>query len=116
MERDPLRGQLFENMVVMDLYKNILNQGKIPEFYFYRDNSQNEVDLVVKQGQIFHNIEIKSSQTYHSSMTKTLHFLETVLKEKCINNLIYAGDGGKSVQGVKLINYQDAPLSIEGAS
>jgi predicted AAA+ superfamily ATPase len=113
MERDPLRGQLFENMVIMDLYKFMLNQGKIPEFYFYRDNSQNEVDLICKQGRVFHNIEIKSSQTYRESMTKTLHFLKPLLKGDCFNYLIYAGEGGRIVGDVQLLNYQDESEALK---
>lgn len=38
----------------------------INEFYFYRDSAQQEVDLIYKQGSEFYNIEIKSSQTYHT--------------------------------------------------
>ena len=40
IERDPLRGQLFENMVVMELYKYMLNRG----------SAQNEIDLIYKMG------------------------------------------------------------------
>jgi predicted AAA+ superfamily ATPase len=112
MERDPLRGHLFENMVVMDLYKEKLNQGIVPEFYFYRDSAQNEVDLIYKQGRIFYMIEIKSSQTYHASMTKSLHLLRGLLKGECHSSLIYAGEGGRIVNGVRLINYQNAGEAI----
>lgn len=108
IERDPLRGQLFENMVVLELYKHILNQGKIPEFYFYRDSAQNEIDLIYKQGRKFFNIEIKSSQTYHSNMLKSLRFFSNIAKVECSNILIYAGSGGIMVHDVKLLNYQQA--------
>lgn len=113
MERDPLRGQLFENMVVMELYKTMLNQGKIPEFYFYRDSAQNEVDLIYKQGREFFNIEIKSSQTYHSNMLKGLKYFTAAVKTQCHNTLIYTGEGEITVQGVKLLNYQQASECIE---
>lgn len=112
MERDPLRGHLFENMIVMDLYKHQLNQGKVPEFYFYRDSSKNEVDLMYKTGRTYFNIEIKSSQTYHSSMGQSLHLLETLIPGDCHSAVIYAGEGGRSVNGIRLINYQNASEAI----
>lgn len=112
MERDPLRGHLFENMVVMDLYKNQLNQGKVPEFYFYRDSAKNEVDLIYKTGRTYFNIEIKSAQTYHSSMSQSLHLLQNLLKGDCHNSVIYAGEGGITVNGVKLINYQNVSEAV----
>ena len=38
LNRDPLRGALFENLVILELMKYRLNQGKEPNLYFYRDN------------------------------------------------------------------------------
>ncbi|MFN3234996.1 MAG: DUF4143 domain-containing protein [Gammaproteobacteria bacterium] len=43
-----LRGQLFENFVVMDIIKSRLNKGEDSNFYFYRDSIQKEVDLICK--------------------------------------------------------------------
>ncbi len=36
----PLRGELFENMVILEFYKSRYNAGKEPNSYFYRDQSQ----------------------------------------------------------------------------
>lgn len=35
----PLKGQLFENLVVLEIMKQYLNQGKHPQLHFYRDSS-----------------------------------------------------------------------------
>ena len=80
MSRDPLRGNLFENLVVMELYKKQINKGKTPEMYFYRDSNGNEVDVLVNDNGI-NAYEIKSSQTYHTSFLKgLLHIKELDLK------------------------------------
>ena len=42
----PLLGQLFENMVIMDAIKTRLNKGEDHNIFFYRDNNQNEVDVI----------------------------------------------------------------------
>lgn len=42
----PLRGAIFENYVVAEMMKQYYHKGEIPHLYFYRDKSQNEVDLI----------------------------------------------------------------------
>ncbi len=49
--RDPLRGHLFENMVIAEALKYRLNQGKRSNLYFYRDSKGNEVDLLIGRGE-----------------------------------------------------------------
>ena len=50
LARDTLRGQIFENMVVMELVKARYNQAKPAQLSFYRDNQGNEVDIIFQQG------------------------------------------------------------------
>ena len=42
----PLRGALFENLVINEAMKQKLNHGENPQLYFYRDQRQHEVDLL----------------------------------------------------------------------
>ena len=58
---------MFENMVVIECLKQRFNQGKMPNMYFYRDSNQNEIDLIVEQGNTLVAVEIKSSATYSES-------------------------------------------------
>lgn len=59
----PLRGNLFENMVVMEVLKYRYNQGRRSNIYFWRDAKGNEVDLLIEQGAETVPIEIKSGAT-----------------------------------------------------
>ena len=61
--RDPLWGSLFENFVVMEAKKDLLNQGDNQPLYFYRDSTGNEVDLLVPSGGKYRAIEIKAGAT-----------------------------------------------------
>lgn len=70
--RDPLRGNLFENLVVADLVKYCLNRGRTPDLHFYRDSNGVEVDLLHADGRVVHPIEIKSASTFHPDFTKGL--------------------------------------------
>ncbi|WEV67212.1 ATP-binding protein [Bifidobacterium sp. ESL0769] len=67
----PVLGNVFENLIVAETSKRYFNQGKNPELYFYRDDSDIEVDLLdftdSSQPDL---VEIKSGQTYHDRFAK----------------------------------------------
>ena len=63
LARDPMRGYLVENLVILELMKYRHNHGLDPNFYYYRDNHKNEVDVIIKQANQLIPIEIKSSKT-----------------------------------------------------
>lgn len=72
-ERDPLRGHLFENLLILDAYKQSQHAGSPPMFSFFRDSNGNEVDLLMTRGgRHFRAIEIKSGSTFHPDMLKGL--------------------------------------------
>ena len=56
--RDPLRGNLFENLAVVEALKNRWNRGKRSNLNFYRDSRGNEVDLLVSIGPDLFPVEI----------------------------------------------------------
>jgi predicted AAA+ superfamily ATPase len=58
------RGALFENLVTRELLKRRYNQGLAGNLYFWRNNTGEEVDLVLEQGEKLLPIETKSSQTF----------------------------------------------------
>jgi len=68
----PLRGNLFENMAIMEALKYRYNQGKRNNIYFYRDSNGNEIDLLYVKGHDMLPIEIKSGQTVTSSYFSSL--------------------------------------------
>lgn len=74
----PLRGALFENMVVLEFIKSRLNQGKNLNLYFYRDKSQNEIDLIEENGAQLKAYEIKSAKSFTKSFTKGLDYLRKI--------------------------------------
>lgn len=106
LERDKMRGPLFENLIVMEAIKTRLNAGKQPNVFFYRDSNQNEVDLILKQGSSLTGIEVKSSMTYHKEFERTVRNLEKYVKAPISDRIvIYAGDMENTSGEVKLINY-----------
>lgn len=105
--RDPLVGQLFENMIVLEALKTRYNQGRSPNLYFYRDSHGNEIDLLYTSGRKLVGIEIKSSATF------TRHFKKTLLrfseKQRPLESsyVIYNGDERQFSDGVHAINFRN---------
>lgn len=92
VSRDPLVGQLFENLVVLECLKSQANQGRISQLYFYRDSNGNEVDLLVPFGRQLIAIEAKFSATYNPALLKSLKKLTQITDKIHDAYLVYNGD------------------------
>jgi len=93
VQRDPLYGALFENMVIIDRLKTALNQRCNPAFSFYRDNVGNEVDLIEPDGAGVHALEIKAGATINSDYFKGLaHFRKSFPDRWIDGTVVYGGD------------------------
>lgn len=109
LQRDPLRGALFENMVVMDLIKTQYNLGLDHYLYFYRDQQGHEVDLIYQKESQLIPIEIKSSKTFHPQFLKEIDYFSTLFPDKCKQGyVIYSGEHAQPLGWKYLLNYQKA--------
>jgi len=88
----PLRGMLFENLVIVETLKYFLNRSRRPQIFFYRDSNGNEVDLVVPLAGRPVPIEIKSAATLSSSLFKGIHRFCKAIPEAENPILIYDGE------------------------
>ena len=96
----PLRGQLFENLVVVEALKHRLNQGKRSNLSFFRDRSGLEVDLLASNGDRIAAVEIQAGQTVQSAFFKNLDKLEELLPDRVAHKaLVHSGEGGYVRQG-----------------
>ena len=106
--RDPLRGALFENLIILEVLKNRLNMGIEPNLYYYRDNNGHEVDLILKSANKFLPIEIKSSATFNSSFTKELKYFSDLTEGRTSKGyIVYAGEQEQNVGDFELINFNN---------
>lgn len=105
----PLRGALFENMVVAEFYKRYFNRGRTPHLYFYRDSSQKEVDLIEEQTfDQLHIYEIKSAKRYNSQFAAGLDYFKKLYGEKVTNaTVLYDGDESATFNGVLCQNWRE---------
>ena len=107
LDRDKMRGAIFENMIVMEAIKHRYNMGLEGGVFFYRDSNQNEVDLLIKQEGELTAIEVKSSMTYSSSFKKALTQIEGWIKTPISKKaIVYSGDFENTSGNINLINYR----------
>lgn len=107
LDRDKMRGAIFENMIVMEAIKHRYNMGLEGGVFFYRDSNQNEVDLLIKQEGELTAIEVKSSMTYSSSFEKTLTQIEGWIKTPISKKaIVYSGDFENTSGNINLIDYR----------
>ncbi len=104
--RDPLRGGLYENLIIVELLKARLNRGLRPEMFFYRDTHGNEVDLVIRRGGRLVPVEIKSASTFTGEfLTGIERFRAVVGEERCEpGTVLYNGEQAMKVKGVRILN------------
>ena len=114
IKRDQLRGFLIENMVILELIKARVNHGLEPQLYYYRDNHQNEVDLIYKHANELIPIEIKSSQTFTNDFLKGLKFYQDLVTPRAQKGyVVYTGDFEQKIRNFSVINYKHASKIID---
>lgn len=92
-------------MVVLDFAKNLFNQGKLANLYFYRDSNGLEADLLFQQGRNLIPMEIKSSSTYKPELLKGLQRIcgLSPLMKKAF--LVYAGEPFTFSNGLSAVRF-----------
>lgn len=105
VSRDPLRGNLYENLVILEFLKATFNRGMRPELYFYRDTHGNEVDLVLRKSRMLIPIEIKSAATFNDAFLKGIEKLQKILVDRCSGGFVlYTGIEGFNIKGTNILN------------
>lgn len=99
----PYRGSLFENLVIVEFLKNRYNQGKTNNLAFWRDNTGNEIDLVIESGHVLHPVEIKSGKTVSEDYFKNLRFWKKLTGQNR-GSIIYDGDTPQErTEGIRVV-------------
>ena len=108
VQAHPLRGALFETMVVNEMLKTRCNLGLREPLYFWRDNSGTEVDVVVERGNEIAAVEIKSGPTVASDAFGALRKWRKYAAERgnfsaIYPALVYGGDTRFTRDGVDVM-------------
>jgi predicted AAA+ superfamily ATPase len=111
LEFHPLRGAIFENMVVTEYVKQFTNQNIDPPLYFWRDKTGREVDLIIDYEGKLTPLEIKSGQTIRPEFLKGIAYWMKLAKVP--NGIVaYAGkDLQKHSNGIVIENWREIKVS-----
>jgi len=112
LQTHPLRGALYENLVINEMLKERYNKGKDNNFFFYRDKSQREIDIIQWNGIHLSAFEIKSGISFRTDFFKNIDYLKTVLKDKINRSaVIYDGNTEQDQRERGIYNFRNFCLN-----
>ncbi|MES2798164.1 MAG: ATP-binding protein [Bacteroidota bacterium] len=92
LEDSYMKGNIFENMVIAEYYKQNEHQYKLLDYWFWQDSNKNEVDLLTVEGDRFDIIEIKSTSTIMENLFDNMNKFESTSGNKVNSKtLVYGG-------------------------
>lgn len=107
IDTHPLRGALFENMVVSEFYKKRHNAGAPINLFYWRDKTGHEIDLVIDTAGRLLPIEIKSGTTITPQFFKNLDYWCKLSGAKS-SIVLYAGkEKQKRSSGTEILPWKD---------
>lgn len=106
VSRDPLLGNLFENLVVTEALKAVQSSGAMDNLYFFRNSNGVEVDLIQKKESGLELYEIKSGKALDKDYLKNMKSFCNKYGE-CPSSVIYSGDSFPSFNGSSFYNFHE---------
>ena len=77
LKRGAMAGHMFETFVVSEVLKSFLNAGRDPrDLSFYRDSQKREIDLLIRDADVLHPVEIKMNASVDADAIKNFHVLD----------------------------------------
>lgn len=102
--RDPLRGNLFENLVVSEALKQRANAGLTPNLWFLRTADGFEIDLLRSSGRSLRPIEIKSAVTWRDTLARNVREFLHETADAVEPSVVYDGDNLDLSSGISVRN------------
>jgi len=107
LDRDPLRGALFENLIISELMKRRFNQGLDSNLYYYRDRHGYEIDIIAGTRDSLELYEIKSAQTFTKDFLKNLRYINKLMDSRIKSlTLVYDGKEEGTIGNVRLVPFR----------
>lgn len=104
VERDPLVGSLYENLVVIECLKTRFNQGQQSNLYFFRDSNGREIDLIFEKGRKLDLIEIKAGFTFTQRYLSDLRKVKSLIDQVENAYLVFNGEPRQMSENIHAIH------------
>ena len=114
LDTHSMRGALFETFVISEHFKARCNQGLPGQgFYFWRDRSGNEVDLLIERGEQLRPVEIKSGLTLSSDAFRGLQKWLDLAGDPAVEpTLVYGGDEALVHAGIQVTPWRNVGVAL----
>lgn len=101
-------GSLFENFIINEFVKDAFNKGTVPEYYFWRNKTGKEIDLIAEKNNELIPFEIKAGKTFNTDFLKNLKYWNKLSGNSPENTyLIYGGDNSYDTNNGKIVSWKD---------
>lgn len=104
----PLKGSLFENMMIAEYVKRMYHRNMMQDIWFWRDAEGHEVDLIIQESSKLNAIEFKATQTVLPDLFKGLSYFGNLTKREISKTLVYGGTDNHERNQVKVVSWKDA--------
>jgi len=109
-----LKGGLFESFVISEFYKHKLNLAERPNYYFWRNKTGNEVDLIIEKADKSIPLEIKAGKTISQEYFKGLNYFNKLSGNNPKNSyVIYAGDQKQVGSSGNVFSWHSLPAELD---
>jgi len=106
LQTHPLRGAIFEGMVVTELIKKRTNAGLPINLFYWRDKTGHEIDIIIDNAGKLLPIEIKSGKTINTEFFKNMDYWCNLSNAKK-SIVLYAGaQNQKRSNGRETLNWR----------
>lgn len=103
-----LKGGIFESFIISEFVKYRYNQGLEPNFYFWRNKTGKEIDLLIELPNKLIPIEIKSGHTISGEYFKGLEYYNSLSGGDAKNSyVIYAGSQNQNRAQGNIFGWRD---------
>jgi uncharacterized protein len=103
----PMKGPLFETMVVSEWVKAFYNRGERPELYYWRSKAGMEVDLIIERNSRLYPIEIKATSTVIPGHIENLVKWKEMAEDKASKGIVIADiEESFEIKGCRVISWK----------
>ena len=114
LNSDSISGELFENWVISEIKKEIVNHNKHSELYFWRDSVGEEIDLIIETGKKLVPVEIKLSSTPKPDFAKFLFKWQDICTDKIEHaNIIFGGYEEVQLKNIRYLPWNNISKIID---
>lgn len=106
-----MRGAIFENWVIGELFKHQYARGEPADIYFWRDNSGLEIDAIIDKGDVLRPVEIKAGQTVSRDFFRNLKRWRALAGERSDRAFLVYGGGEDQDRGdARVLSWKNLEL------